>query len=278
VYKIVEKQQLSQDVCLFKIDAPKIAKKRHPGQFIIFRIDEVGERVPITIADSDTEKGTITIIVQGVGKTTKKLNALPVGFELADVVGPLGRPTEIEKIGHVVAVGGGVGTAIALPVAQGFKDAGNEVTAIIGSRNKDLLILEKEMTEASTNLVVCTDDGSYGKHGFVTDALKEIIDSGKKVDLVVAIGPVPMMKFVAKVTEPYGIKTVVSLNPIMIDGTGMCGGCRVKVGGKTKFVCVDGPEFDGHQVDWDLLVQRQAAYKGPEKDSLDQFLETGEAK
>lgn len=267
--KIVEARFLGPDTKLFRIDAPKIAAKRKAGQFIILRVLPDGERIPLTIADSNTEDGTITIIAQGIGKTTKHLNTLEAGDYIQDLVGPLGKASHIENFGTAVSIGGGVGTAIAFPTAKALKEAGNEVISIIGGRSKEFVILENEMREVCDEVYPTTDDGSYGFHGFVTDKLKEIIDSGKKVDFVLAIGPIPMMKAIAELTRPYNIKTVVSLNPIMIDGTGMCGGCRAIVDGKPVFVCVDGPEFDAHQVDFGVLTQRNRMYNPQEKTSLE---------
>ncbi len=271
MYQITETKFLAEDVKLFKIRAPKIAKKRQAGQFVIIRVDENGERIPLTIADSDVETGTVTIIVQGVGKTTRQLNLMNRGDEILDVVGPLGMPSHIEKFGTAVSIGGGVGSAIAYPTAVALKQVGNYVITINGARTKDLVILEEEMKVVSDEAYITTDDGSYGHHGFVTDMLIKLIDDGKKIDFVLAIGPIPMMKAVADVTKPYGIKTVVSLNPIMIDGTGMCGGCRVTVGGKVQFACVDGPEFDAHEVDFKNLIDRNRMYAKYEKKSLEKF-------
>lgn len=260
MFRILEARALGPDVKSFKIEAPKIAAKRKAGQFIILRVHDEGERVPLTIADSSPEEGWIRIIVQGIGKTTQMLNAKETGDTIADVAGPLGMPSHIENFGTAVSIGGGVGTAIAYPTAVALKQAGNEVISIIGGRSKEFVILEDEMKAVSDEVYPTTDDGSYGYHGFVTQKLQELIDSGRKIDFVLAIGPVPMMKAVAEVTRPHGIKTVVSLNPIMVDGTGMCGGCRVDVGGETKFACVDGPEFDAHEVDFDLLTTRNSSY------------------
>ena len=272
MFPIVEARFLAPDVKLFRIEAPRVAKKRRAGQFVIVRIHEEGERIPLTIADSSLEDGTVTLIVQGVGKTTKLMNRLGPGDALLDLVGPLGKPTEIEKFGTVAIVGGGVGTAIAWPSAVALKQAGNRVMSILGARTADLLILEEEMKAVSDLLIVTTDDGSRGLHGFVTQALAERI-AAEPVDRVYAIGPIPMMKAVADVTRPFAIPTIVSLNPIMVDGTGMCGGCRVLVGGESKFACVDGPEFDAHEVDFRVLLQRNAAYRVEEKRSLDAFLQ-----
>ena len=268
MYKIVSAQFIAPEVKKFVIEAPKIARKRKAGQFVIIRIDEHGERIPLTIADSDGEKGTITIIVQGIGKTTKELNSLESGEEIMDVVGPLGKPSHIENFGTAVSIGGGVGTAIAYPTAVALKKAGNHTISIIGGRTKEFVILEDELKEVCDEVYPTTDDGSYGFHGFVTQKLQELIDSGKKIDFVLAIGPIPMMKAVAEVTRPHGINTVVSLNPVMVDGTGMCGGCRATVDNKTVFVCVDGPEFDAHKVDFTTLERRNVAYRNSEHEAL----------
>ena len=261
MFRIVKKKALKPTVVLFEIEAPMIAKKAQPGQFIILRVDENGERIPLTIHDYDREKGTVSIIVQIIGATTEKLNHLNEGDCLHDFVGPLGKATETEGKKKVAVVGGGVGCAIAYPVLKKFHDCGAEVHAIVGFRSEDLVILEDEFRTASDLLVVCTDDGSYGRKGLVTEALKELIDAGHQYDEIFAIGPMIMMKFVSKTTEPYGIPTTVSMSPIMIDGTGMCGGCRLSVGGEMKFACVDGPDFDGHKVDWDLAVKRNQMYR-----------------
>ena len=265
MYKIVRKEALRPTVTLYEIEAPLIARKAQPGQFIILRVDEKGERIPITINAYDPEKGTVTIIVQTVGATTEKLSHLNQGDCLRDFVGPLGKATETEGKKKVCVVGGGVGCAIAYPVLKKFHDDGAEVHAVVGFKNKDLVILEEDFKRSSDKLIVCTDDGSYGQKGLVTDALKQLIDEGNRYDEVFAIGPMIMMKFVSKTTEPYGIPTTVSMSPIMIDGTGMCGGCRLSVGGEMKFACVDGPDFDGHKVDWDLAVKRNQMYMGFEK-------------
>jgi len=264
MYRIVTKRTLTPDVKLFEVEAPAVARKAKPGQFIVLRIDEKGERIPITIVDPNAKDGTITLIVQEVGKTTKKLGTMKEGDKIANIVGPLGIPSEIKKYGQVVVIGGGVGIAEAYPEAKALKEAGNRVICIIGARNKDLLILEKEMREVSDEFYITTDDGTKGRKGFVTDVLKDLI-SQKKIDHVSAIGPTIMMKVVSEVTRPHGIKTVVNLNPIMLDGTGMCGVCRVTIGGETKFACVDGPSFDGHLVDFDELMARQKIYLKDEK-------------
>ncbi|NTW82173.1 MAG: sulfide/dihydroorotate dehydrogenase-like FAD/NAD-binding protein [Chlorobiaceae bacterium] len=271
MYKIVSAIFLAENIKKIEIEAPRIAKKRKAGQFVMIRVNENGERVPLTIAGSDPEKGTISIIVQGMGKTTRELNSKDAGDTISDIVGPLGTPSHIENFGTAVSIGGGVGTAIAYPTAVALKEAGNYVITINGARTKDLVILENEMKAVSNEAYITTDDGSYGFHGFVTQKLQELIDSGKKIDFVLAIGPIPMMKAVAEVTRPYGIRTVVSLNPIMIDGTGMCGGCRVTVGGETRFACVDGPEFDAHQVDFRNLSDRNKLYLTEEKQSSETF-------
>ena len=264
MFKIVRKKELNAAVTLMEIEAPFVAKKAKAGQFIIFRIDEMGERIPLTIAGYDREKGTVTIIFQKVGFSTIALGNLNEGDYIQDFVGPLGKPSEVEGHKKVCGVGGGVGCAIALPTAQAFKEAGAEVDVIVGFRSKDIVILEDEFRAASDNMYLMTDDGSYGEHGFVTVKLQQLLEAGNQYDCVLAIGPIPMMKFVSKTTEPFGVKTMVSLNPIMIDGTGMCGGCRVTVGGETKFACVDGPEFDGHQVDYAELMSRNATYRDRE--------------
>ncbi len=264
MYRIIAKKQLNSAVTLMEVEAPYIASKARAGQFIIFRIDKYGERVPLTIADHDAERGTVTIIFQAVGSSTKALAQLNVGDEILDFVGPLGNATDIEGYKNVCVVGGGVGCAIAYPSAKALYAAGAHVDMIAGFRNKDIVILEEEMRAVSDHLYITTDDGSYGEQGFVTNKLQSLIDAGNQYDLVIAIGPIPMMKFLSEVTRPYGIKTLVSLNPIMIDGTGMCGGCRVTVGGKIRFACVDGPDFDGHEVDFDELMRRNAYYKEQE--------------
>ena len=264
MYKIVRKKELNSAVTLMEIEAPYVAKKAKAGQFIIFRVDEKGERVPLTIAGYDREKGTVTIIFQKVGLTTKMLGMLNEGDYIRDFVGPLGKPTHTDGVRRVCIVGGGVGCAIALPSAQAFKEAGCHVDVIVGFRNKDIVILEDEFRACSDRLFLMTDDGSYGEHGFVTVKLQELLEKGEQYDEVLAIGPIPMMKFVAKTTEPFGVKTIVSLNPIMVDGTGMCGGCRVTVGGEVKFACVDGPDFDGHKVDYDELMSRNSVYRDRE--------------
>jgi ferredoxin--NADP+ reductase len=277
VFPIVDARLLAASVKQFKVSAPEIAKKRRPGQFVVLRLHEEGERIPLTIADADSEAGIITLIFQEVGKSTAELGRLKVGDSIRDLIGPLGVPTHIEKFGTVVCVGGGIGIAPVYPIAKGMREAGNTVISIIGARNKDLLILEDEMARVSDVLKVSTDDGSYGYHGFVSDILQDIIDEGTPINLAVAIGPVPMMRVVCNVTRNRSIRTVVSLNPIMVDATGMCGACRVTVGGKTRFVCVDGPEFDGHEVNFAELVKRQRAYLNHEKQAFDSFMHPGGA-
>lgn len=273
-FKILEKRMLNPQTGYFVISAPYIARKHKPGQFVILRISENGERIPLTIADSDAQKGTITIVCQSIGKTTMQLNTMKEGEEILDLVGPLGNATHIENYGKVIVIGGGVGTAEAYPIAKAMKEKGNSVTAILGARTKELVIFEEEMRSFCDDVFVTTDDGSYGEKGFVTDALKRLLERDGRIDLVLAVGPVPMMKAVSNLTKERGIKTLVSLNSIMLDGTGMCGGCRVAIGGKDRFVCVDGPEFDGHQVDFDLLMKRQKMYLEEEKKSLELFKET----
>lgn len=260
--KILYKKQLSKDVFLMRIEAPLIAEERKAGQFIILQTNEdIGERIPLTIADADKEEGSITIIFQVVGKTTYDLSLFNIGDNIPTLVGPLGKPTHIEKFGTVVGVGGGIGVAPLYPIAQAMKEAGNKLILIIGARTKELLILEDEMTKIADEIIICTDDGSYGRKALVTEPLKEICERNNKPDLVIAIGPPIMMKFCAETTRPFQIPTLVSLNTIMVDGTGMCGGCRVNVDGKAKFVCVDGPEFDGHKVDFDNMMARLNSYR-----------------
>ena len=265
MYKIVKKQELNEAVTRMEIEAPFVARKALAGQFIIFRVDERSERVPLTIAGYDREKGTVTVIFQTVGLSTRLLGALQAGDSIMDFVGPLGRPTQVEGVRRVCVIGGGVGCAIALPSAAAFRAAGAEVDAIVGFRSRDIVILEEEFRAASDNLYIMTDDGSYGEHGFVTAKLQQLLESGREYDEVLAIGPIPMMKFVARTTKPFGVKTIVSLNPIMVDGTGMCGGCRVTVDGQVRFACVDGPDFDGHLVDFDELTSRNSVYREREK-------------
>ncbi|MBN2254613.1 MAG: sulfide/dihydroorotate dehydrogenase-like FAD/NAD-binding protein [Deltaproteobacteria bacterium] len=268
---IREKTFLSNSVVKMVIEAPDVARKRKAGQFVVLMTDEKGERIPLTIVDSDVDNGTITIIFQVVGKTTTCLSEMKVGDSLYSVLGPLGRPTEVERFGTVACVGGGVGIAVIYPITKALKEAGNRVISIIGARTKDILILEDEIKAVSDELHITTDDGSYGFHGFVSEVLQNVIDSEEVIDRVFAIGPVPMMRVVCDVTRPSGITTIVSLNPIMVDATGMCGACRVSVGGCTKFACVDGPEFDGHDVDFNLLTSRLRMYYVQEKEAIEQF-------
>lgn len=271
MYKILLKQDLVPSIHLFKVAAPAVARKARAGQFVVVRIDEKGERIPLTIADFDQKEGSVTIVFMEVGTTTAKLARLEAGEAITDFVGPLGLPAHIDKFGTVVCVAGGVGVAPITPIARELKKAGNKVISILGARSHNLLFWESELGSLSDQLVVTTDDGSYGRKGVVTEPLKEILGSGEKVDRVIAIGPVVMMKFCSLTTQPFGVKTIVSLNPIMVDGTGMCGCCRVSVGGQTRFACVDGPDFDGHEVDWDLLLARQAIYLDEEKCSFEKW-------
>lgn len=271
LYQILLRQNLVPNIHLFKIEAPQIAKKAQAGQFVVVRIDEKGERIPLTIADWDEKEGSVTIVFMAVGTTTSRLAQLGAGDSITDFVGPLGLPTHIEKFGTVVCVAGGVGAAPIAPIARALKQVGNKIITILGARSKDLLFWENRLASFSERLIVTTDDGSYGRKGLVTEPLKELLESGEKIDRVIAIGPSIMMKFCAKTTAPFGVKTMVSLNPIMVDGTGMCGCCRVSVGGVTKFACVDGPDFDGHQVDWDLLLARQRLYCDEEKLSFEEW-------
>ncbi len=266
--KILYKEQLSESVYLMRLEAPLIAEERKAGQFVILQMDnDYGERIPLTIADADTEEGSITIIFQVVGKSTTDLAGFEIGDDIPTLVGPLGKPTHIDKFGTVVCVGGGIGVAPLHPIAQAFKNAGNKVITIIGARNKDLIILEKEMDEIADEFIVCTDDGSYGRKALVTEPLKEVCEREEKPDLTIVVGPPIMMKFCAETTRPYNVHTLVSLNTIMVDGTGMCGGCRVNVGNEVKFVCVDGPEFDGHLVDFDNMISRLNSYKDIEHEA-----------
>jgi len=270
VHLIKENRIVAKDIGKMIVEAEYVARHRKAGQFIILRIDEYGERIPLTIVDSNADEGTITLYYQVVGKTTRQMSMLNAGEHLQDIAGPLGHPTEITNYGTVVCIGGGIGIAPVYPIASAMKNAGNRVINIIGARNSDILILEEELRTVGDETIVCTDDGSYGKKAFVTEALEEVVDS-ESVDLVVAVGPVPMMKAVSKITRELDIKTLVSLNTIMIDGTGMCGGCRVTVNGEKQFTCVDGPEFDGHQVDFDELMIRLATYRDEERQCMDHF-------
>ena len=269
MHKVVYKRQLSHDMFWMELEAPYVAAKARPGQFIIFRVDEYGERVPLTMAGSNKEKGTVTIIFQAVGRSTSLLSQVEEGESIADITGPLGRPTEMEGLKRVCVVGGGTGNALAYPVAKGLHDAGVIVDMVSGFKTEELIVLEDEFKAAVDNFYLMTDDGTRGDKGFTTDKLKALIDSGVQYDEVITVGPPVMMKFVCKVTEPYGIKTIASLTALMIDGTGMCGGCRVSVGGETKYACVDGPEFDGQLVDWDTLIARNAYYMAEEQEERD---------
>jgi len=271
MFKIRRAEFIAPGIKRFVIEAPRIARKHQAGQFLILRLQEQGERIPLTIESSNGAEGTVSIVVQSVGKTTYQLNALEAGDTILDVVGPLGKPSEIKSFGTVVVVGGGVGTALAYPTTAALKRAGNRVLSIVGGRNRDLVILEDEMRAVSDELFVTTDDGSYGETGLVTDKLRQLLASDESIRLVLAVGPIPMMKAVADLTHKKGVPTVVSLNPIMIDGTGMCGGCRVLVGGKSQFACVDGPEFNAHEVDFDVLIQRNRMYRDAEKRSLEEY-------
>jgi ferredoxin--NADP+ reductase len=270
LYKILERQDLAPVIHLFKIEAPEVAKKARPGQFVIVKIDDKGERIPLTFADWDAAAGTVTIIFMEAGATTCRLARIKAGAEIQDFVGPLGVPTHIEKFGTVVCVAGGIGVAPITPIARALKQAGNKVISIMGARSKNLLFWEDRLRQASDELIVTTDDGTYGRKALVTEPLKETL-AARKIDLVIAIGPIPMMKFCTLTTKPFGVKTIVSLNPLMVDGTGMCGCCRVSVSGETKFACVDGPDFDGHGVDWDLMTVRSKAYAPEEKVSLERW-------
>jgi len=271
MFRIISRETLAAKIHLFKIEAPAVARKAQPGQFVVVRVDERGERIPLTIAAWDEKEGSVSMVFMEVGATTFRLAQLKAGESVADFVGPLGVPSDIEKFGTVVCVAGGVGVAVITPLAKALKENGNNIISILGARSKDLLFWEDKLRNASHQLIVTTDDGTYGRKGVVTEPLKELLESGEKVDRVIAIGPTVMMKFCAKTTQPFGVKTIVSLNPIMVDGTGMCGCCRVSVGSATKFACVDGPDFDGHQVDWDLLAARQRIYLDEEKRSFEQW-------
>ncbi|HUJ39454.1 MAG TPA: sulfide/dihydroorotate dehydrogenase-like FAD/NAD-binding protein [Candidatus Acidoferrales bacterium] len=271
MFPVLEAAFLAPGIRRFVMEAPRIARKQKPGQFVILRLHEHGERIPLTIENSDPSRGTISIVVQSVGKTTRLLNSLEAGDAILDVVGPLGKPSDIGKFGTVVVLGGGVGAAMAYPTAAALQRAGNRVLSIIGARTRQLVILERELRAVSEAVYVTTDDGSYGERGLVIDVLRRLMEQGTHIDLVLAVGPIPMMKAVADLTRSPGISTVVSLNPIMIDGTGMCGGCRVLVDGRSQFACVDGPEFDAHKVDFDVLLQRNSMYRGPEREALAEF-------
>jgi ferredoxin--NADP+ reductase len=271
MFRIIYRETLAAKIHLFKIEAPAIARKALAGQFVVVRIDERGERIPLTLADWDGKEGSITLVFMEVGATTFRLAFLKAGDSIADFVGPLGVPAHIDNFGNVVCVAGGVGAASIAPIAKALKEKGNKIISILGARSKDLLFWEDKLRSVSHRLIVTTDDGTYGRKGVVTEPLKELLESGEKIDRVIAIGPTIMMKFCALTTQPFGVKTIVSLNPIMVDGTGMCGCCRISVGGVTRFTCVDGPDFDGHQVDWDLLSARQRSYLDEEKRSFEQW-------
>ena len=271
MFRIISRDTLATKIHLFKIEAPAVARKAQPGQFVVVRVDERGERIPLTIADWNEKEGSVSMVFMEVGATTFRLAQLKAEESVADFVGPLGVPSDIEKFGTVVCVAGGVGVAVITPIAKALKEKGNNIISILGARSKDLLFWEDKLRNASHQLIVTTDDGTYGRKGVVTEPLKELLEGGEKIDRVIAIGPTVMMKFCAKTTQPFGVKTIVSLNPIMVDGTGMCGCCRVSVGGATRFACVDGPDFDGHQVDWDLLAARQRIYLDEEKRSFEQW-------
>jgi ferredoxin--NADP+ reductase len=271
--KVVDNQQIGPQTWKMRVETPKLVTKAKAGQFVILRVNDNGERVPMSIAGLDKDKGLLTIVYQVVGKTSAQMTAVPAGGELSDCVGPLGEPSHVDNWGTVCLIGGGIGIAPIYPIAQAYKEAGNKVITIIGARSKDILFYESEHKAVADDLYICTDDGSYGQKGFVSDVLKKLLDDGEKIRMVMAIGPVPMMKVVSNLTKGYDVPTWVSLNPLMVDGTGMCGGCRVSIGGETKFACVDGPDFDGHKVDFDLLTSRLGAYKVQERNAMHQFLE-----
>jgi ferredoxin--NADP+ reductase len=271
VNEVVQKQQIAPDTWRFIVNAPEIARRRKAGQFVVLRVHEKGERFPLTLVSSDPDEGAIELIFQAVGTSTRLLAAMDPGEEIMDLAGPLGQPTHIDSFGRCVVLGGGYGMAPVLPIATALKDAGNEIVGVNGARSAEHVILEDRFREICDRVEICTDDGSYGREGFVTAVLQEMIDAGEQVDFVLAVGPTPMMRAVADLTRPHGIETVVSLNPIMVDGTGMCGGCRVEVGGETKFACIDGPEFDAHQVDFEILMRRQQMYDGLESDATRMF-------
>jgi ferredoxin--NADP+ reductase len=271
MYTIVTREDLTGEIHLFEVAAPEVAKKAQAGQFVVIRVDETGERIPLTIADWNREKGTVTVVAMEVGKTTRKLATVKEGGAIANFAGPLGRPTHIDNFGTVVCVAGGFAIATIVPIARAMKEAGNKVISIMGFRSRELVFWEDRLRDVSDELVVTTDDGSYGRKGVVTTPLKELLESGESIKRVIAIGPTVMMKFTSLTTQPYGVDTIVSLNPIMVDGTGMCGVCRASIGGETKFTCVDGPDFDGHQVDWDELMARQRTYLAEEKRSLEDW-------
>jgi len=276
MFEIADRKRLVPGVVSLTVRAPDIARTHRPGQFVILRIDEVGERIPLTVADKDVESGTITLIFHEVGRTTYQLARMSPGSAILDLAGPLGQPTEICNFGTTVSIGGGIGIPLLYPITKAFRKTGNYVISILGARTKDLLVMEKEMSAISHMTKICTDDGSYGIHGFVTGELKRMLEAGERIDRVMGVGPVPMMKALCELTRPYGVKTIVSLNPIMVDGTGMCGACRCEIAGKTVYACVDGPEFDGHQVNFDLLAKRLNMYKGQELIALEECKTTGQ--
>jgi ferredoxin--NADP+ reductase len=273
VYRIIQKEMLAPTITKYVIEAPYVARKRKAGNFVIIRVEETGERIPLTLVDSNIKEGTVTLIVQAIGKTTKALALKNVGDYILDLMGPLGNPTPIETGKTIACIGGGVGTAELYPITKALKEAGNTIYTIVGARSKELVILEKEMQQFSDKLYITTDDGSYKRKGFVTDQLKELLDANLRINMVYAIGPLPMMKAVSNLTKPYNVRTVVSLNAVMVDGTGMCGGCRVSINGQMKFACVDGPEFEGHEVDFDEMLLRNRSYTEMEKISIDRFTE-----
>ena len=277
MFHITDRKRLVPGVVSLTVRAPDIARAHRPGQFIILRIDEVGERIPLTVADKDVENGTITLVFQEVGRTTYQLARMSPGSAILDLAGPLGQPTEICNFGTTLSIGGGIGIPLLYPITKGFRETGNYVISILGARTRDLLVMEQEMRAISHVTKICTDDGSYGIHGFVTGELKRMLEAGERIDRVMGVGPVPMMKALCELTRPYGVKTIVSLNPIMVDGTGMCGACRCEIAGKTVYACVDGPEFDGHQVNFDLLAKRLNMYKGQELIALEEYKTTGQA-
>jgi ferredoxin--NADP+ reductase len=277
MFEIVDRKRLVPGIVSITVRAPDVARAHRPGQFVILRIDEPGERIPLTVADKELAGGTITLIFQEVGRTTRQLAGMAPGSALLDLAGPLGEPTKICNFGTTVSIGGGIGIPLLYPITKGFRETGNYVISILGARTRDLLVLEEEMRAVSHVTKICTDDGSYGIHGLVTGELKRMLEAGERIDRVMGVGPVPMMKALCDLTKPYGVKTIVSLNPIMVDGTGMCGACRCEVGGKTLYACVDGPEFDGHQVNFDLLTKRLAMYKGQERLSLEEYKRTEQA-
>jgi ferredoxin--NADP+ reductase len=276
MFEIAHRKRLVPGVVSLEVRAPDIARTHRPGQFVILRIDDEGERIPLTVADKDVERGTITLVFQEVGRTTYQLARMSPGSAILDLAGPLGQPTEVCNFGTTVSIGGGIGIPLLYPITKGFRETGNYVISILGARTKDLLVMEEEMSAISHVTKICTDDGSYGIHGFVTGELKRMLEAGERIDRVIGVGPVPMMKALCELTRPYGIKTIVSLNPIMVDGTGMCGACRCEINGKTVYACVDGPEFDGHQVNFDLLAKRLNMYKGQELVALEEYKTAGQ--